>query len=297
MARGTESSFLLITPVKNEERYIGDCIDSVVGQSVVPALWVIVNDGSTDGTADIVKKRTEGHPWIEFMEMEKGDRDLGIHYSEICIKGFDRAIERAQEKGMAWKFIGLVDGDISLDPDYFEQLMERFGTNEKLGIASGVLREPARIPGEAGKEVKVRADRPVGGARLWRKLCFRDAPYISTFAPDSVSNVKAKLRGWTTSVFSETSAEQQRKMGAAQGMCSGASFRGRSSHYLGSTALFACLKGIRLTLKHPFYTGPCYWKGYFASYLKRKERIRDPEVLDYYEKELKRAWERLRHRS
>lgn len=287
MARGTGSSYLLITPVKNEERYIGECIESVVGQTAPPSLWVIVDDGSTDGSVDVVRKWTDSHSWIELLSLgEGGEWDLGIHYSEVCMRGFDQAVTRARENGISWEFIGLVDGDIRLDHEYFERILEEMRLDNGLGIASGHLGEP-RTNGT--KEPRIHEDKPMGGARLWRRKCFGDAPFITTFAPDSVSNIKAQLKGWNTRLFHDIKAEQMRPMGTGQGRCQGAVLWGRSSHYLGSTPMFAFLKGIRLLVKYPFYIGPCYWKGYFASYLFRKDRIDDQEILDYYRGRIKRS--------
>lgn len=279
MALVNDAPYLLITPLKDEVQYIESCIRSVVQQTVPPSLWVIVDDGSTDGSADVVRKWMDSHPWIDLISLEPGEWDLGIHYSEVCIRGFDRAMAHAKINHTSWEFIGLVDADIQLDATYFEHLLWEMRSDENLGIASGCLKEPGA---KETDELRIHEDKPMGAARLWRRDCFVDAPYIPSFAPDSVSNVKALLSGWKTQLFPDIIGKQLRPMGESHGKCQGARLWGRSSHFLGSKPLFAFLKGLKLMLKFPFYPGLCYWGGYFNSYLGKRSRIKDEDILRFY---------------
>jgi glycosyltransferase involved in cell wall biosynthesis len=279
MALVNNDTYLLITPLKDEVRYIGTCIQSVVDQVHPPSLWIIVDDGCTDGSADVVREWMDSHPWIELLSLEKGEWDLGIHYSEVCMKGFDRAISRAREETIDWQFIGLLDADIRLDPEYFRDLQKEMQVDDKLGIASGHLAEPGK---DGTGKPRINENNPMGGARLWKRKCFDSAQYVSSFAPDSVSNVKARLGGWTTRLFPNITGEQLRAMGESHGRCQGAILWGRSSHFLGSGPLFALLKGLKLLTRFPCYPGLCYLRGYFTSFLMRREQIADAEVIEYY---------------
>ena len=286
MVSGNDGIYLLITPVKDEKQYMGSCIESVLDQTLPPVLWVIVDDGSSDGTVEVVRRFQASNSWIELVSLSGGEWDLGIHYSEVCVRGFDHILRPAADENINWAFIGLLDADITLRPDYFKNIIIEFNSDEKLGIASGMLKESRN---GISSITAYKKDRPMGGARLWRRQCFNDAPYIITYAPDSVSNIKAHICGWKIRLFPDISGEQMRAMGASQGRCRGAAIWGKSGHFVGSKPLFAFFKGLKLLSKFPFYLGFCYWKGYFVSYLMRNERIKDRDILHYYGK--RKLWD------
>ncbi|MCK4614034.1 MAG: glycosyltransferase family 2 protein, partial [Thermoplasmata archaeon] len=219
--------------------------------------------------------------WILTISLEDSDWDIGIHYSEVCINGFNFAMSYCEEIGIEWNYIGIVDGDMRLVKSYFEKLIEKFEENKKLGIASGGFYS---LHDGKFKFEHVRIDLPIGGARLWRRECFLETPYLPTYSPDSVSNIKAKLRGWKTKVFNEVTAFQMRRTRSAKGLRTGATYQGRSSYYRGFTPIFALLKGLRLLTKYPFYPGLWYWFGYFSFLLKGMDKIDDEEIISYYSK-------------
>jgi len=271
--------YILITPIKDEERSLPDLIRSVVNQTIKPALWVIVDDGSTDETPNIIEEAKLKHNWIRSIQLDESIRDIGKHYAYVCRKGFDFGIEYCKINGIQYEYIGLVDADMILCTDFFEKLIKKFEKNPKLGIASGgIYYNDDELIHEKGRE-----DLPRGGERLWRRKCFEETGgYLLTYSPDSVSNVKAKLKGWETKQFKEVKAIQTRKTSSAEGFWKGYKSKGVSSYFINTNPLFVVLKGVRYLFKRPYYIGIAYLCGYFGSFLRKQEQINDEEIREYY---------------
>jgi biofilm PGA synthesis N-glycosyltransferase PgaC len=128
--------YVLITPARNEGQFIENTIRSMVGQTVLPSRWVIVNDGSTDNTATIVARYAATYDWIKLVNLApRQGRDFAAKV---------RAFKTGQEMlaGMEYEIIGNLDADVSLDQDHFEFLMGKFQEDPDLGVAGTVFREP-----------------------------------------------------------------------------------------------------------------------------------------------------------
>lgn len=123
------TSYVIITPAFNEADYIGKTIDSVLGQTVRPLIWVIVDDGSTDRTAEIVKHYAAQHPWIRyvFRSKESGQSYYGSNVYAI-MTGYELV------KTLEFVFLAVLDADITLPKDYYEQIFMRFEETRSLGL-------------------------------------------------------------------------------------------------------------------------------------------------------------------
>ena len=115
----SSSKFILVTPAKNEAKFIEETIKSVVKQSKLPEKWVIVSDGSTDSTDDIVESYTKKHSFITLVKARPGEkRNLGSRAKAI-LTGFEEV------KDLKVDFMAVLDADISLNPDYYEKIIEK----------------------------------------------------------------------------------------------------------------------------------------------------------------------------
>lgn len=281
------SEYILVTPCKNEEESLPKLAQSVIGQEISPILWVIVDDGSIDKTPEILESYCEQYPWILSLRLTEKPRDLGIHVSSVYRTGFDVAIKYCKENNLDYAYVACVDADIILDKDYFSSLMSKCESDTSLGICSGHIGNIIH-----GKIVwsKYNEDLPSGGARLWSKKCFEDTGgYQLTCSPDSVSNVKAKLRGWSTKYFATPKAISTRAYSSAQGQWKGYYRLGCNNYFIGYTPIHALLKSLRyMYSKNGYYKtgiGLAYIMGYFSYYLSGKVRIADDEILNYYKKD------------
>lgn len=273
--------YTIVTPVKNEEDSLPGLINSIFEQTIKPSLWVIVDDGSNDGTVDILRDLTNKHNWIKTIRLGESPRDLGVHVSHVCREGFNFAIKYCTQCDIGYGYIALVDADIILELEYFEKLIHEFEKNQNLGVASG---RGANIVGNKIIEDKQREDLPSGGARLWRKGCFEDTNgYLLTKSPDSVSNAKAIINGWDTKQFRHIKFVSTRAHASADGYWRGYKQFGSNNYFISYTPIHALLKGIKLLFDRPHYTGLAYLYGYFYSLICRKKTIDDEEVKYYFQ--------------
>lgn len=276
--------YILVTPCKNEEESLPKLADSVINQTIKPVIWVIVDDGSTDRTPEILTDITSKQSWIKSLRLNEKPRDLGIHVAQVYINGFNYATNYCKENSIQYNYIGSIDADIILDSSYFESLITEFEKNANLGICSG------HVGNFVDNKIiwsDYRKDLPSGGARLWSKKCFEDTGgYLPTCSPDSVSNVKAIIRGWDTRQFEHIAILSTRAYASAEGQWKGYKKLGANNYFIGYTPIHILLKGIRLLYSTDGYfqngIGIAYICGYFSEYFRNAPRIEDEEILNYY---------------
>lgn len=271
-------NYFIVTPSKNEEQNISRLIRLIEKQTIKPFLWVIV-DESTDGTKEIINKTTDKYEWVKAIYLQTGEGYLGIKYGIACKAGFDYAIEYCRLHEIENYYIGLIDADVIIERDLFEKLMVEFEKEPELGIASGS--EYWEISGKL-VSAGTRIDLPMGPVRMWRKKCFEvTGGYMAVACPDSVSNVKAKLRDWKTMQFNELKVVT-RRTSTARGFWWGAVEDGKTYYYLNFHPIIILLKSIKYSLKYPYYTGFGLIKGYFSCLIRKKKKIDDAEIEYYY---------------
>jgi len=157
--------YVLITPVRDEVRFIELTIKSVLAQTVRPIKWVIVSDGSTDGTDDIVSKYASENPWIELIRMpERRER----HFAGK-VYAFEAGY--ANVRGMIYDAIGSLDGDVSFDKDFFVFLLQKLAEDANLGLVGASYIESSR---EAYDYMFSSVDDVPGVCKLFRRECFEE---------------------------------------------------------------------------------------------------------------------------
>ena len=272
--------YILITPAKNEENNLPPVASSVIRQTIKPKLWVIVDDGSTDGTPIIIKNLESKYEWIRSIRLPQRARDITFHYAYVCKRGFDYTIGYCEENSIDYEFIGLLDADTVLEEKYFEKLINEFRKDRNLGIASGSVYYD--INGKPQWD-KSNENLPRGTGRLWIKDCFLDTGgYLAEASPDSISNVKAMLHGWKIKQFKYIVEIQSRLTSSAEGLWRGYKINGKVAYYLNKHPFLVFLNMIYITTKKPYYVGIAFLYGYLMSVFKREEKIDDEEIKDYY---------------
>ncbi|RCV64109.1 Glycosyltransferase involved in cell wall bisynthesis [Methanophagales archaeon] len=278
---GIKRQYILITPCKNEGANLPNLVQSIVVQTIRPVLWVIVDDGSTDNTPEIIKRVVKEHEWIKCIQSDSSKRDLGLHLASIMRGGFDFAIEYSEKNGLDYEFLGNVDGDLSLDYTFFENLIIEFEKDPKLGVASGGTNH---IIGDKIIHAKLREDEPSGGHMLIRKGCFEACGGIPlSYSMDSVLKAKARLRGWKTRRFEENIATEIRDVGSAEGYWKGFVHLGNAMYYLNFHPLHVIAKSISLFFRRQgCIKGIACLVGYLNSAIRREKQVNDEEVRDYF---------------
>lgn len=274
--------YILITPCKNEEKSLHNLIKSVALQSIKPALWVIMDDGSTDKCPQIIVNAIREHEWIKSIRLEESKRDLTIHVACVVKSGLDFAFKYCKENNIKYDYLGTIDADMFIsNNDIFEKIIIEFEKDSRLGIASFWL----QYINNKGVLCKVayREDTISGGGMMIRRGCFEDiGGYYITHSPDSVLGVKAVLRGWKIKRFNEIEIVQIRETCSAEGLKVGYTLRGEYAYYVNNNPLFVAIKGLKYCLRKPHYIGFAYLYGYFNSLIQRKEQTRDEEMRKYY---------------
>lgn len=273
-------SYVLITAARNEELYIEKTIQSIIFQSVLPRKWIIVSDGSTDKTDEIVKKYLPGYPWIELLRMpERRDRHFGA--KATC---FDAGYQKVKE--LDFDIIGNIDADISFEKDFFEYLLDKFQVNPELGVAGTPFLE-----GTYQYNYKyVSIEHVSGAAQLFRRKCFEE---IGGYLPikgggiDLVAVTTARMRGWKTRVFKERIFIHHRTMGSGTSTILKSRFRfGKQDYSLGGHPVWEIFRCLYQMKSKPYILGGFFLlSGYVWAFLNRIERPIPREFVEFRRRE------------
>ena len=267
--------YVVVTPVRDEEAYLPFAIRSMVGQTVHPREWVIVDDGSTDRTGEIAEDAALKYSWIRCVRRtDRGYRKWGGGIIEAFYAGFNALTCRD------WEFMSKLDGDLSFDPGYFEAAIRKFEQNAHIGIGGGVLYHY-----KDGKKILER--HPTfhvrGGVKIFRRACWEAIGGLWVGpGSDTVDEVKANMLGWTTMSFTDLHLIHHRPTGSSWGRWGGLVKDGRIDYVYGSHPVFLMAKaGVRL-IRRPYVLGSvALLYGYIAAHLRRAERVNDPELIRY----------------
>jgi glycosyltransferase involved in cell wall biosynthesis len=274
--------YALISAVRNEEALVEHTLRSVVAQSVLPVRWIIVDDGSTDGTAAKVRAFAERHSWIELVAREPR--------VERSFAGKAHAVNGAFERLQPWgcDIVGNLDGDVSFGPDYMAFLIERFSEDAALGVAGTPFTEPG---GYDSTRDSFEGDQYVAGPfQLFRTACFRD---IGGYVPNAAGGVDwiavmtARMRGWTVRSFPHKRFHHHRSMGTAQRGAVRALFSyGEKDYYLGGSPLWQAFRVTYRMAKRPYVIGGlALLAGYAWAAVRRVPRAVTPELMAFHRKD------------
>lgn len=273
-------AYVLITPARNEAQFIELTLSSMVKQTCLPVKWVIVSDGSSDGTDEIVSKYTQDHPWIELLRMpERTER----HFAGK-VYAFNAGYARV--KDLNYDVIGNLDADISFDPDYLAFLMDKFAANPKLGVGGTPYEE--RNTQYDYRFVSI--EHVPGACQLFRRKCFED---IGGYSPikggtiDSIATMSARMKGWETRAFPEKTCVHHRESGTAQsGMLTARFKRGAKGYAVGNHPLWELFRTAYQMTKRPYVIGGlALLSGYVWALIRRPARPVPPELVAFQRRE------------
>jgi biofilm PGA synthesis N-glycosyltransferase PgaC len=257
--------YVVISAVCNETSNIAALIDSVRTQTILPEKWIIVNDGSSDGTLEILEDKCSELPWVQivsrpnkgYVGLSGGEVLSAITEGLLLLRGFD------------YEYIAKVDGDSILEPIYFESLIEQCERDPLLGIASGSCWESRfgqhyvlrTIPGSAWPP-----------ARLYRRSCFEG---VSVGNPvlgwDMLHVLRARSAGWRVKAFSAPRFLHTRRMGSRGGVVRGKFRYGRTSYLLGYSRIYFALRLLYQMWCYPQIVGSIAMAlGYLRSVIQRE---------------------------
>jgi glycosyltransferase involved in cell wall biosynthesis len=280
-AGSSQPPYVLITPARNEEGLIEKTIESMIHQTALPVKWVIVDDGSTDNTAQIVTRYLAQRPWMELLQMpQRRDRSFAAK-----VGAFNAGYERV--RGLRWEIIGNLDGDISFDPDHFEFLTGKFAADATLGVAGTVFREE----GFSSESDSFQGYRHVSGqCQLFRRQCWEQiGGYIPHRAGgiDWMAVTTARMMGWKTESFRDKSFFHHRRMGTAErGLHSSLFSYGEKDYYLGGHPVWELFRVSYRARRRPYVTGAvALGLGYCWALIRRAPRPVSRELMIFHRKE------------
>jgi poly-beta-1,6-N-acetyl-D-glucosamine synthase len=267
--------YVVITPVRDEEEHIAAVIDCMAKQTVRPAEWVIVNDGSTDRTGEILDQSSKQYPWMRVVHRpNRGFRKAGGGVVEAFYDGYKTV------NSPDWEFIAKFDGDLTFAPDYFEKCFAQFEKNPKLGIGGG------EIYHELDGEMKLEKNPKFhvrGATKIYRRNCWEAIEGLYP-APgwDTVDEVKANMLGWQTYAFPELRLHHHRFTGMADGRLKTCLKRGMVCYVSGYHPAFVVISSISRVRQKPYLIGSiATLYGYLKAGLTRSPKIEDPRYRTY----------------
>ena len=277
--------YALVTPARNEEALIEGTIRSVVAQTILPVKWVIVSDGSTDRTDEIIKRFASEHPWIELLRMpEHRDR-------QFAAKAHSFNAGYARLKGLDFDCIGNLDADITFEPDYYAFLLGQFSRLEKLGVVGTPFVEVSDQPGKHTYDHQFSNLQHVSGAcQLFRRPCFEAVGGyvpIKGGAIDWIAVTTARMKGWQTRTFTDKVCIHHRKLGTGNHSVLMVRFHyGRKAYYVGGHPVWESLRGVFQMKERPLLLcGAYFLAGYWWSCLTRMPRPVSPELMAFHRRE------------
>ena len=273
--------YVLVTPARNEEAFIGKTIESVVQQTYRPMKWVIVNDGSTDAMASHIEPYLTKYNWIELVNLPvRKERNFAAK-----VYAFNAGQERV--KGLEYEVIGNLDSDVSLDPDHFEFLLNKFGEDPRLGVAGTVFREEGYNSETDSLEGQLHVS---GQCQMFRRQCFKDIDgYFANKAGgiDWIAVTTARMMGWKTRSYREKSFFHYRHLGTAERSVFAAAFSyGEKDYYLGGHPVWELFRVAFRMVKPPYIVeGLALGLGYAWAAIRRLPRPISKELMEFHRRE------------
>jgi glycosyltransferase involved in cell wall biosynthesis len=279
-------TYAVVTPVRNEAENLQRLAAALVAQDPQPSAWVVVEDGSTDATPELLAALAAEHAWIRPATFEAGSgAALAQGRREgRALDGF-RAGVRVLEDPV--DYVIKIDADVDFEPDYLGTLVRRMAADPKLGIASGTCTEL-----EDGEWVRrTKAESTVWGAsRAYRWDCIPDVMALeSRMGWDGLDELRVQLRGFRTETFIDLPFRHNRPEGGRElsSLHHGEAL-GRASWYMGYRPSYLTLRALYRARRAPASLAMLW--GYAAAAARREPRCPDREVVAAL-----RDRQRLRH--
>jgi glycosyltransferase involved in cell wall biosynthesis len=251
-----------------------ETLDSVIAQSLRPAKWVIVDDGSTDETPRILAEYARRHDWIEIVTLgDRGRRSVGPGVVEAFYAGYRRIDPHDYE------YLCKLDLDLRLPPRYFEILVARMAADARIATCSGkayVVERGRLVPERHGD------DTSLGMTKFYRVSCFEAiGGFVREVMWDGIDCHRCRMKGWTACSWDEPELRfvHLRPMGSSQqSIYAGRMRHGAGQYFMGTGLLYMAASAASRLNQKPYVLGAAamLW-GWLASALQGKPRLEDPQ--------------------
>jgi len=265
------ATYAVVTPARNEAETLAQVACSLTSQTVLPNAWVIVDDGSTDGTAAVAHALAASHSWVQVLSLQAaGPQARGGPVVRAFMAGI-RAL------GVLPDVVVKIDADLSFGADYFERLLQEFAKEPTLGIASGVCHE--LVDGAWTPSFGTRSH-VWGAARAYRRACLEEAlPLEERQGWDEVDALKARLEGWSTRVINDLAFRHHRTLGERDGRRGVWRAQGETAYFMGYRPSYLLARTAYRLRREP-HAILLLW-GFAAAALRKQPRLSDKRVRSY----------------
>ncbi|MFC1782197.1 glycosyltransferase [Planctomycetota bacterium] len=277
----SQNKYVLITAARNEEDFIEATLKSVTAQTILPQRWIIVSDGSTDGTDEIVTRYEKRYDFIKLIQLPaRRQRNFAAKVQAVRI-----GYESLQE--MEFDFIGNLDADASFEPDYYERVLAKFNRDEKLGVAGGTTYDKID---DKFVEVASTAHRVCGMIQMFRRVCYEqmggylELPYGGE---DSAAAIMALMKGWEVKTFNDIHAFHHRRRGMSKnGVWQARVREGIRNYQLGWCSIYMLAKTLSRLHEKPYVLGSLVrLSAYLQAWLVREKRLVPDEFVSFVRQE------------
>jgi poly-beta-1,6-N-acetyl-D-glucosamine synthase len=272
--QAAQRRYLLVTPCRDEAAYLRSTICSVVSQTIRPSQWVIVDDGSSDSTPQILEEAARKHSFIHVVRrVHRGGRNVGAG----VVDAFDAGLATVNLDD--YDYVCKLDADLEFGPLYFERLMRAFEADPWLGTMSGktFLRDES---GE--REERIGDENSHGAAKFYRTECFRDiGGFIPHLGWDAIDGHMCRMKGWKATSIHDPDLKiiHLRRMGSSQiNFWIGRLRWGRLKHFIGSAWYYVFVSSVYRSFERPYLmSGAGIIAGYLQAALRGDEKFEDLE--------------------
>jgi len=265
-------TYAVITPVRDERENLPRLAESLAAQVERPRTWLIVDNGSTDGTVELAASLAAEHDWIEFLTVRGA---TAAERGAPIVRSLHAGIEALAVD--APDFVVNLDADISMEPDYFARLLDRFETEPELGIASGSAFE---LQDGEWRQRHVTGSTVWGASRAFRWACLQEIlPFEERVAWDGIDEFKANARGWRTVAFEDLPFKHHRREGERDGSWRARRNQGHAAYYVGYRPWYLVLRALFNARRDPASLGMI--AGYVAAFVRREPQSRDQDARAY----------------
>ncbi|MBN2403122.1 MAG: glycosyltransferase family 2 protein [Spirochaetes bacterium] len=273
--------YILLTAARNEEKNIEKTLKSVIQQTIKPIQWIIISDGSTDNTDNIIQSYQKKHNFIKFF------RSLGDKFHNFGSKVKTINLAKKQIDASSCDYIGILDADISFQSDYFEELIDRFEKNPILGIGGGIVYE---IYNNKKLRQNISLNSVAGAVQLFRYECFEK---LGDFLPlkyggeDAAMEIRARMNSWEVQTFPELPVMHYGYVGKGSGHPLKAKYnKGIMFYQLGYHPLFQIVRCLYRSIDRPYIIGAIVeLLSFFLCYIRKEKIILPPDVIVFLRKE------------
>jgi glycosyltransferase involved in cell wall biosynthesis len=271
--------YVLITSARNEQAFIAKTLESVISQTQLPERWIIVDDGSTDDTAEIAARYAEKFSWIVLVRNPRREgRDFASKANNV-----NAALKQIQNLG--FDVLGNLDADTSFGTDYMEFLMQKFAADPKLGIAGTPFTQDGGY--DSTRDSFEGENYVAGPVQLFRRKCWNETGgYVANpgGGVDWIAVMTARMQGWNVKSFADKRYHHHRSMGTAGKSDFAALFSyGQKDYYLGNSPIWQIFRVTYRLAKKPFIAGGfALFSGYCWAALRRTKRPISPELMRFH---------------